>query len=136
MTTILFFTLLAFAISAFVVAPIFRSYVRRGYSNNSSSNNPANDLIERKETIYSHIKDIEFDYEMGKLSKEDFLKLRQQYKDEAVSLLKEIDKVRGEPLQAKKTLSQQKKTTTFCWMCGTALSPDDRFCANCGNEIT
>lgn len=142
MFTFLFFAVLTLLISAFIVTPIFRSHARKDYSNNKGVNYKGADLIDRKETIYSHIKDIEFDYEMGKLSKEDFENLRQRYKDEAVEVLKEIDRIYGKPVKAKKMLSKQKRSKTdgkqaanFCWICGAALADSDRFCPNCGNKI-
>lgn len=48
-------------------------------------------LENRKETLYSAIMDIEFDYGLGKLSKEDFEELDSKYKLEAASVLKQID---------------------------------------------
>ena len=61
-----------------------------------SGNHVAGDLLDRKETVYAAIKEIEFDYQMGKLSEEDFQQLRQQYKDEAVSILKQLDNAQGQ----------------------------------------
>lgn len=48
-------------------------------------------LEDRKESLLSAIKDIEFDYGLGKLSREDFEELRDKYKVEAASALREID---------------------------------------------
>ncbi|MEQ9618847.1 MAG: zinc ribbon domain-containing protein [Deltaproteobacteria bacterium] len=45
----------------------------------------------RKESLLSAIKDIEFDYGLGKLSWEDFEELRDKYKVEAASALREMD---------------------------------------------
>ena len=109
---------------------------RLGSWKTQASNNHPSDLIERKEAIYAAIKDIEFDYQMGKLSEEDFQELRQQYKDDAVKLLKKIDQkqkkaVKGEAIRSKKNDA----TANFCWMCGTALVASDKFCANCGEKI-
>lgn len=48
-------------------------------------------LNNRKESLYSAITDIEFDYGLGKLSKEDFEELDNKYKLEAAAVLKQID---------------------------------------------
>lgn len=48
-------------------------------------------LDNHKENLYAAIKDIEFDYGLGKLSKEDFDELSNKYKIEAANVLKEID---------------------------------------------
>ena len=136
MAAILFFIFLASVVSFYVVFPIIQARTQIGSWKSPSSNNYAGDLIERKEAIYAAIKDIEFDYQMGKLSKEDYHELRQQYKDEAVRLLKKIDHtqkkvIKDETIRAKKKDAQ----TNFCWMCGTALVAGESFCPNCGEKI-
>ncbi len=136
MAAILFFIFLASVVSFYVVFPIIQARTQIGSWKEPSSNNDAGDLIERKEAIYAAIKDIEFDYQMGKLSKEDYQELRQQYKDEAVKLLKKIVQkqkkvIKGEAIRANKKDAQ----ANFCWMCGTALVTSDKFCANCGEKI-
>ncbi len=50
----------------------------------------------QKENLYTAIKDIEFDYGLGKLSKEDFEELNTKYKNEAASVLKQIDELEKE----------------------------------------
>jgi len=135
MAAVLFFIFLASVVSFYVVFPIIQARTQTG-SWKTPSNNHGGDLIERKEAIYAAIKDIEFDYQMGKLSKEDYHELRQQYKDEAVRLLKKIDHkqkkvIKDETIRAKKKDAQ----TNFCWMCGTALVAGERFCPNCGEKI-
>ena len=53
-------------------------------------------LDNQKETLYSAIRDIDFDFELGKLSKEDFIELKNQYKFEAAGVLKEIDQIQNQ----------------------------------------
>ncbi len=48
-------------------------------------------LDNHKEALFSAIRDIEFDFSLGKLSKEDFEELRNKYKLEAAAVLKEMD---------------------------------------------
>ncbi len=50
-------------------------------------------LKDRKESLYTAIKDIEFDYSLGKLSLKDYKELAEQYKLEASKTLKEIDNI-------------------------------------------
>lgn len=139
MFTLILFILLTFAMSFFIILPIMQSKGRGGVRFASDSNHRANDLVERKETIYAAIKDIEFDYEMGKLSEEDFKELRQKYKDDAVKLLKKIDQIESKRVKARNIQSKHKKkdgTVNYCWICGTAATQDDKFCADCGNPLT
>lgn len=138
------FSLLAVFLSLFIVMPILQSRTRlAGWWGKGDSNHHASDLQERKENIYAAIKDIEFDYQMGKLSEEDFKELRQQYKDEAVNLLKEIDATQQKIIKPAAPQSKSKskepvkgKAAKFCWICGTPVTKADKFCANCGTRIS
>ncbi len=135
MMTAIIFLLLTAAVSYFVAAPILQS---RRQLLKLDSNHKANDLLERKEAIYAAIKDIEFDYQMGKLSEEDFQALRQQYKDEAVGLLKKIDQIQHKADKSKNASAGKKSeqaSPKFCWSCGAAVTRGDKFCANCGSAL-
>lgn len=56
-------------------------------------------LLRKKETVYENIKDLEFEYKMGKLSDEDFQRLRNDLSREAYEILARIDAIQPEPLQ-------------------------------------
>lgn len=138
----LLFILLVIAVVLFVGYPLFETRTKKGIWSRSASNSRARDLEDRKEAIYAAIKDMEFDYQMGKLSDEDFKALRQQYKEEAIGLLKKIDQIQSKKVKAKGVYSKQKqkiksdsKDVNFCWICGTAITDGDEFCANCGNKL-
>lgn len=132
--TLLLFFAITLLIAFFVAIPMLQRSPRFGFGK-IGSNHRANDLVERKENIYAAIKEIEFDYQMGKLSEEDFKALRQQYKDEAVNLLKKIDQLQGKPAGQKKGAKTAQTSPNYCWVCGTAVTESDKFCANCGTKI-
>lgn len=50
---------------------------------------------QQKEIVMSSIGEIEFDYRMNKLNKDDYQELKAIYKAKAVQLLKEKDKISG-----------------------------------------
>lgn len=52
-------------------------------------------LNQQKELAYAAIKELDFDYNMGKLSEEDYNELKRQYKLEAVSVLQRIDQLKN-----------------------------------------
>jgi hypothetical protein len=56
-------------------------------------------LLRRKETVYENIKDLDFEYKMGKLSDDDYHRLRDEYAREAYVVMQEIEKVQPEHLQ-------------------------------------
>lgn len=107
----------------------------------------------KKERVYDAIRELEFDLNMGKLSKEDHETLKRQYKLDVVRYLKEID-----TLQSNKTegpdLSKQdieneierevsalrgsqsvKEANLYCTQCGARSSTKDRFCSKCGAKL-
>lgn len=55
-------------------------------------------LLRRKETIYENIKDLDFEYKMGKLSDEDYQRLHQDYLTEAYGVVSRIEAIQPEPL--------------------------------------
>ena len=55
-------------------------------------------LLRRKETIYENIKDLDFEYKMGKLSDEDYQRLHQDYLAEAYEVVSQIEAIQPEPL--------------------------------------
>ena len=56
-------------------------------------------LLRKKETVYENIKDLDFEYKMGKLSDEDYQGLRNGYEQEAFALMREIEQIKPEVLQ-------------------------------------
>ena len=53
-------------------------------------------LLLQKESSYLALKELEFDYTMGKLSEQDYERLRSKLERTALSLLKEIDRPKQE----------------------------------------
>ena len=51
------------------------------------------ELLEEKEHAYAAIKELDFDYKMDKLSADDYQELSRQYKQKAVAILQEIDRL-------------------------------------------
>ncbi|MFQ5834494.1 MAG: c-type cytochrome biogenesis protein CcmI [bacterium] len=81
-----------------LVAVLFIIYPLIKRKNNTSKENKANnepqDLVLKKESVYASLKELEFDYQTGKLSREDYEGLRSQLESIAVSLLKKADRVK------------------------------------------
>lgn len=127
------FILLSLAVSAFIVYPILKA--RAGSKPEFDSNHHATDLEERKDNIYAAIKEIEFDFQMGKLSEEDFNELRQQYKNDAIQLLEEMDKAQPGGVKTTDKKSAKSQSASFCWNCGTHLKKKDKFCFDCGTNL-
>jgi rRNA maturation endonuclease Nob1 len=142
---VILFLLLAIVI-AFIAYPLLR---REAYAVTATSDDLDN-LATRKDSLYSMLKELEFDYDMGNLSPEDHRVLEEKYKRKAAATLREIDALsaarRGRRKQVVekpmtedeiedevRRLRRQKRT---CSHCGAAVSPGDRFCPQCGQRQT
>ena len=116
------------------------------------------DLHSRREAVYSAIKELDFEYQLGNLSQDDYQDLRNQYRQKAASVLKEMDELTqvtpqspdGRPtredeieegvrsLRAKggQKPARSKAKARFCPQCGAPAGQVDHFCASCGSALT
>jgi hypothetical protein len=113
---------------AFIGYPFYQS---RRKKISFDLNHRAEELETRKSEIYAAIKDIEFDYQMGKLSEEDYEELKHQYRTEAVGLLKEIDQDHG----VQPVTDTRATGINFCSQCGEPVGKSEQFCSNCGEKL-
>lgn len=61
------------------------------------------ELLQQKESAYTTIKELDFDYRMGKLSSEDYKALRTKYEQQAISFLKQLDELGTPSMESKNT---------------------------------
>ena len=98
-------------------------------------NHQSEELQARKAEIYAAIRDIELDYRMGKLSEEDYQSLRDQYKNEAIQIMKKLDGSTAPAVSAKKSPAAPQPNVRFCHQCGQAATNADLFCSACGAKL-
>lgn len=83
--------LLALGVLAYMISPMLDGSVRRpGIARSAGSRR--DDLLKKKDFIYSSIRELNIDYNMGKLAAEDHEALRQEYMQEASDVLDELDR--------------------------------------------
>ena len=139
------------AAGLFVLVPLFRG------SENSldvelMAESEMDRLIDRKMSIYRNLKDLVFEYKMGRLSDADFRQLEADYKKDAAAILQELEKLESSEnlntlpdtsMEKEIASSQQNSTTdqaapvrlTVCPSCGSEIIPGKKFCADCGLEL-
>lgn len=98
---------------------IFRPLLAGGtpfFGDLEGSQTPLKRFLRKKETVYENIKDLDFEYKMGKLADEDYQGLRRDYEQQAFALMREIEQIKpevlrktGEP-QVVAVLKSEKKT--------------------------
>ena len=87
--------LLAFVIVAMVAFVVTIPLRRRAAEPDDPIEAEVADLEARKEVKYREIRDAEADHASGKLSDEDFSRLDAELRQEAISILKRLDRLRG-----------------------------------------
>src|SRR3972149_3319597 len=83
--------LIVLAASAFVIYPLVW-----GTRSGAVVDEAEQEFLSQKERVYTAIKDLDFDYQTGKLAEEDYLSLREKFKGQAVSLLKQAESAEKE----------------------------------------
>ena len=100
---------------------------------------PTQHLEERKAQIYDNLRDLQFEYRLGKLSDDDYQKTNLDLQGELAKVLAEIDAVKLQS-PAKVTLIPVPKTfpaatDTKCPHCGATFERRLKFCGECGKAM-
>ena len=106
---------------------------------------PLADLKRRRFVVYENLKDLEFEYQAGKLAAPDYQSLKQNYLGEAASLmaasqeaehLKEIDALLEREISARRDLRKNREPRDYvCPKCGFENPVPVKFCGECGAKI-
>jgi hypothetical protein len=139
-------------VAAFVARPLFDRGSRNGdvYRLNGD---PAAQLSHQRDAIYALIRELDGDFETGKVTEQDYRVSRERYVADAAAILKQLDAYAGEDrptaidaeierrvLELRKAPAavphgQSGATNLFCTQCGQPADPADRFCAQCGASL-
>jgi hypothetical protein len=109
-------------------------------------------LLNRKAVIYTNLKDLEFEYKMGRLSDADFQRLEAGYKQEAAAILQKLDELgveknvdenieRDVALRKARLYPEARRQgsniedTRKCPTCGAEVISGKKFCADCGRRL-
>ena len=102
------------------------------------------DLLQRKkEVVLGNIQDLDFEYKCGKLSDEDYKRVRAQLAGEAAAILQHIDEI--ETSQDLDTLIRREvslrrtrnaaSSQIACPACNSSNPITNKFCADCGIKL-
>ena len=99
-------------------------------------------LDERKTAIYENLRDLQFEYRLGKLSDADYQNTKKDLQKELAAVLAEVDQIKaglGAPQakpQAKPQPQPKPKPAGFiCPSCGANFEKDLKFCGECGKPM-
>ena len=94
---------------------------------------PTRHLDERRTAIYENLRDLQFEYRVGKLSDADYQQTKVGLQKELAGVLAEIERVNsGAPPTQVKTLPQP---ALACPHCGAQFAKPMKFCGECGKEM-
>jgi hypothetical protein len=99
---------------------------------------PTAHLEERKAQIYENLRDLQFEFRLGKLSDEDYQKTKVDLQRELAKVLAEIDAV--QPAVAVKPAApvqpSRAKASNKCPHCGAKFPEPLKFCGECGKAMS
>lgn len=150
------FIIIVMTIAAFISVsyPLFRQRLRLA---DFTGDEKLEELRSERDTTYSMLKELEFDYQTGILTEEDYKELELRYKRKAISTLRQLDSVgRSDKAGAVADIedeiekqvrklrqsggraepeSQPQTRGKFCSQCGAEIQPEYQFCAACGTNL-
>jgi hypothetical protein len=107
---------------AFLTGPL------RTLSKEEESEPEASSSRRERDSVVAAIRDLDHDYETGKVSEADYESFREELRARALTLLRE------ERLEQKRERAPVPPPAA-CQACAVPLRPDDRFCAQCGAPV-
>lgn len=98
------------------------------------SETPIQPLQEAKVRIYEALRDLQFEYRLGKLSDEDYQASKQELQKELARVLQQMDVLAPEAAAAGKAVAPAKKGNV-CPHCGASFKEKLKFCGECGKTM-
>jgi hypothetical protein len=97
---------------------------------------PTQHLDDRKAQIYENLRDLQFEYRVGKLSDEDYQQTKLGLQKELAGVLKEIEKVTGPQAAAAEVPAPPAQVpANLCPHCGASFPNAMKFCGECGKAM-
>jgi len=97
-------------------------------------------LDERKAAIYENLRDLQFEYRVGKLSDADYQQTKQDLQKELAGVMAEVDRIKAElgvEAQARPAAPKVKanEAANVCPHCGAKFDKPLKFCGECGKPM-
>ena len=101
---------------------------------------PFQHLDERKTAIYENLRDLQFEYRLGKLSDADYQSTKKDLQKELARVLAEVDKLKNPtgapaPTPPPPTKVVVPPTGYVCPSCGAKFPTALKFCGECGKPM-
>jgi hypothetical protein len=96
---------------------------------------PTQHLEDRKAQIYENLRDLQFEYRVGKLSDEDYQQIKLVLQKELGAVLGEIEKFGSAPTPIA-TVVLAKAPPNVCPHCNAQFPKPMKFCGECGKAMS
>jgi hypothetical protein len=116
--------LVALGLVAFLAAPL-----RRAEAPEAAESDLRSAARRERDALYENIRDLDHDFETGKVSEADYAQMRDELRQRAVAL------VRDERSAAEAPAPQPAAAAGACAACGAQAGPAARFCSQCGAQL-
>ena len=92
-------------------------------------------LDERKAAIYENLRDLQFEYRLGKLSDQDYQNIKKDLQKELASVLAEVDALKARFVGQALPPAKQLLNDYSCASCGAKFEKSLKFCGECGKPM-
>jgi hypothetical protein len=124
--------LLGAAVVLVVVAAVgFTLFVRQEDLPKPEPVSPTQHLEERKAAIYDNLRDLQFEYRVGKLSDADYQQTKIGLQKELAGVIAQIEKIETKPAVA----APKPRPGVVCPSCGATFAKPMKFCGECGKVM-
>jgi hypothetical protein len=103
---------------------------------------PFRHLDERKAAIYENLRDLQFEYRLGKLSDADYQATKKDLQKELATVLAEVDRVKAslsqggpQPVPPSPQPAAKPAQSNRCPHCGARFERALKFCGECGKPM-
>jgi hypothetical protein len=101
---------------------------------------PFRHLDERKASIYENLRDLQFEYRVGKLSEADYQHTKQDLQKVLAAVMAEVDKLKAElngngASPKPQSVAIAKSGGRTCPACGARFEKELKFCGECGKPM-
>jgi hypothetical protein len=130
--------LLGAAVVLVVVAAVgFTLFVRQEDLPKPEPVSPAQHLEERKAAIYENLRDLQFEYRVGKLSDADYQQTKIGLQKELAGVIAQIEQIEKKPAVAAPAPvpSPKPRLGVVCPSCGATFPKPMKFCGECGKVM-
>jgi hypothetical protein len=136
---------IALACLVTVGALVFILFVRAKDLPSPEPVSPFQHLDERKAAIYENLRDLQFEYRVGKLSDPDYQQTKLDLQRELAGVMAEIDRVKAEiaagripvpaPELVKSGAAPKVSAKYICPSCGAEFAQPLKYCGECGKPM-